>query len=34
MSGEPPPGMRHLRDGRRVRNEMHARSMPSPRLET
>ena len=33
MSGEPPPGMRHLRSGGAVRNEI-TLIEPSPRLET
>src|SRR3954447_2109989 len=33
MSGEPPPGSRHLRYGLRVRNEIRL-MLPSPRLET
>ena len=33
MSGEPPPGIRHLLTGRRVRKEIRVIE-PSPRLET
>ena len=33
MSGEPPPGIRHVRTGRRVRKEIRV-IVPAPRLET